>query len=50
VKTRKSHIELKMPLVNIFKQLIEDKKDIQEKLRTGRDNELKEKYKVVQPL
>ena len=37
-------------MLDIFKQISEDKKDIQLKMRVGKDHELKDKYKIVRPL
>ena len=46
----KSNITFKKPAASILKQLMEDKKDIQQKIRSGQFDELKSKYKVVKPL
>jgi hypothetical protein len=50
VRNSKSNITFKQPVANILKQLMEDKKDIQQKIRSGQFQELKVKYKVVKPL
>jgi hypothetical protein len=50
VKEVKSHIVFKKPLAKALKQLIKDKEDIQQKIHAGKEQELKKKYKVAQPL
>jgi hypothetical protein len=48
--SKKAVIQFKKPVLSILKQLEQDKKDIQQKMRAGQYEELKVRYKVVQPL